>query len=206
MSCKQSKIRRQAKKLIVLIFFFFILCEILPLSGFSAEIHHSESEKATLPNEAKASERIFNLRGLSNVGRVSPGIYRGTQPLPEGYDTLKKMGVRTVINLRSKHSEKNTVEASGMKSIEVPFSVLKDVNIEKVNSLIDIMINPDNQPVYVHCKLGQDRTGIVIAAYRIRVDRWSLKEAEAEMQAFGFNDLWYELKEFIRKYAKSLSK
>ena len=206
MICKQSKIRRQDRKLIVLIFFFFILCEILPLSGFSAEIYHSESEKATLPNEAKASERIFNLRGLSNVGRVSPGIYRGAQPLPEGYDTLKKMGVRTVINLRSKHSEKNTVEALGMKSIEVPFSVLKDVNIEKINSLIDIMINPDNQPVYVHCKLGQDRTGIVIAAYRMRVDGWSLKEAEAEMQAFGFNDLWYELKEFIRNYAKSLSK
>ncbi len=202
----QRKTQGRAKRLIILIFFLFVLCEILPFSGFSAEIHHSESGKATLPDEAKVSERIFNLRGLSNVGRVSPGIYRGAQPSSEGYDTLKKMGIRTVINLRSKHSEKDTVEAAGMKSIEVPFSVLKDVNMEKVNSLIDIMVNPDNQPVYVHCKLGQDRTGIVIAAYRMRVDRWSLKEAEAEMQAFGFNDLWYELKKFIRDYARSLDR
>lgn len=205
MICKQSKIRRQTKKLIVLIFSFFILCGILLLSGFSAEIHPLKSgQTAILPNGVKVSERIFGFQGLSNVGRVSPGIYRGAQPLSEGYDTLKKMGIRTVINLRATHSEKNAVEAAGMKLIEVPFSVLKDVKMEKVNNLIDMMVNLNNQPVYVHCKLGQDRTGIVIAAYRMRVEGWSLKEAEAEMQLFGFNDLWWELKEFIRKYAKSL--
>jgi protein tyrosine/serine phosphatase len=66
------------------------------------------------------------------------------------------------------------------------------------------MINPDNQPVYIHCQLGQDRTGVVIAAYRMRVDGWSLSEAEAEMQSFGFNDLWFKLKKFVREYAESL--
>lgn len=158
----------------------------------------------TLPEGAKVSERIISLQGLSNVGKVSPVIFRGAQPLPEGYLTLKKIGVKTIINLRSKHSEKKDVESAGMKSIEVPMNVLKDVDIKTINSVIDMMINIDNQPVYVHSKLGQDRTGIVIAAYRMRVERWSLKEAEAEMQLFGFNDLWWELKESIRKYAKSL--
>jgi len=131
---------------------------------------------------------------------------KSAQPLPEGYNTLKKMGIRTVINLRAKHSERKEVEALGMKSIEFPLSVFRDMDVKTINSIIDMTIEPDNQPVYVHCKLGQDRTGVVIAAYRIRVDGWSLKDAESEMQAFGFNDIWHEMKESVRKYAKSLEK
>ena len=40
----------------------------------------------------------------------------------------------------------------------------------------------------------------------MRVDGWSLSEAEAEMQSFGFNDLWIKLKEFVREYAERLGK
>ena len=83
-------------------------------------------------------------------------------------------------------------------------SVLSRVDRDTVDMVIDIMTNPDNQPAYVHCKLGQDRTGVVIAAYRMKVDGWSLPDAEAEMQSFGFNDLWINLKKFVREYAESL--
>lgn len=156
--------------------------------------------------EARFSEQIFGLEGLSNVGRIAPNVYRGAQPRPEGYATLKKMGIRTVINLRTRSSEKREVETAGMKSVEIPLSVLTDVNPKTVDRIIDIMKDAANQPVFLHCRKGQDRTGIVVAAYRMKVDGWSLAEAEAEMQSFGFNDIWYELKEFIRKYAKSLGK
>jgi protein tyrosine/serine phosphatase len=159
-----------------------------------------------LPGEARFSERIFGLKGLTNVGRVAPHIYRGAQPLPEGYATLKKMGIRTVINLRTTSSEKRAVEAAGMKSVEVPLSVLKDINLKSVNAILEIMKDPANQPVFLHCRQGQDRTGVVVAAYRMREDGWSFADAEAEMQSFGFNDIWRELKEFIRDYAKSLGK
>ncbi|MCX7794185.1 MAG: dual specificity protein phosphatase family protein [Thermodesulfovibrionales bacterium] len=167
--------------------------------------YEKNTSSINLPEGARVSKLIFGLPGLSNVGQVSEGIFRGAQPLPEGYLTLKKMGIKTVINLRN-HSEKEAVEAAGMKSIEIPLSVLKKTSIEDVNRIIEIISNPENQPVYVHCRHGQDRTGIVIAAYRMRIDGWSLKEAEAEMQAFGFNDLWKNLKEFIRHYAKTLGK
>lgn len=62
------------------------------------------------------------------------------------------------------------------------------------------MVDPANQPVFVHCRHGQDRTGIVVAAYRMKVDKWSLPDAETEMQAFGFNDIWVNFKKFIRQY------
>jgi len=208
------------KRFITLIVVFILLVVFLS-TGFSAEFplvitekqpsvsresHEKTVALSILPDGARISEKVFGLTGLSNVGRVSPAIFRGAQPLPEGYKTLKEMGVKTVINLRAQHGEKDIVEAAGMQSIEFPMDIFRSVDIEKVNNIINSMINPANHPVYVHCKLGEDRTGAVIAAYRMRVDGWSLSEAEAEMQSFGFNDVWIHLKKFVRKYAESLGK
>lgn len=149
---------------------------------------------------------IFGLEGLSNVGMVAPGIYRGAQPRSEGYPTLKNIGIKTVINLRSKHTEKTAVEKAGMKSIEIPLDCLRALDVETVNKIVGMMVTPANQPVFVHCGLGEDRTGIVIAAYRIRVEKWPLSEAKAEMQSFGFNDVWQHFKKFLREYAQSSGK
>ena len=206
------------KRLIASVVVFLLLFVFLS-KGFSAEfpffiaekqpsVSHQSHEKpgapSVLPDSARISEKIFGLVGLSNVGRVSPAIFRGAQPLPEGYKTLKEMGIKTVINLRSQHGEKDIVEAAGMQSIEVPMDIFRSVDIEKANKIINSMLNPSNQPVYVHCKLGEDRTGVVIAAYRMRVDGWLLSDAEAEMQSFGFNDLWFKLKKFVREYHENL--
>lgn len=155
---------------------------------------------ASLLDRARVSERIFGLPGLSNVGRVASGVYRGAQPQPEGYATLKSMGIRTVINLRLLHSEREAVTAAGMKSIEIPMNTFKDLSPEKVKRVIGFIRDPANQPVFVHCAHGQDRTGIVVAAYRMEANGWSREDAIAEMQVFGFNDIWHELMEFVRKY------
>lgn len=161
---------------------------------------------ASLLDRARVSERIFGLPGLSNVGRVASGVYRGAQPKPEGYATLSAMGIRTVINLRLLHSEREAVTAAGMKSIEIPMNTFKDVSPEKVKRVIGFIRDPANQPVFVHCAHGQDRTGIVVAAYRMEADGWSREDAIAEMQAFGFNDIWHELMEFVQKYPATASR
>jgi protein tyrosine/serine phosphatase len=161
---------------------------------------------ASLLGGTRVSERIFGLPGLSNVGRVAPAVYRGAQPKPDGYATLKAMGIRTVVNFRLLHSEKEAVESAGMRSIEIPMDTFRDVNAEKVRRAIGLMRDPANQPVFVHCAHGQDRTGIVVAAYRMEADGWSREDAIAEMQAFGFNDIWHELMEFVRKYPATASR
>ncbi len=158
-----------------------------------------------LPAGARSSEHIYgSLPGLSNVGRVSPGIFRGAQPTKEGYATLKMMGVKTVINLRTSMSENKAVEAAGMRSIEVPMEMSTDQLKTKVDRVVALMADSANQPVFVHCRHGQDRTGIVVAAYRMKVEGWRLADAEAEMQAFGFNDIWINFKKFIRRYGEQL--
>jgi tyrosine-protein phosphatase SIW14 len=155
---------------------------------------------AFLPRNVRVSERLFGLSGLTNVGRVANGIFRGAQPKPEGYATLKAMGVRTVINLRSRHGEREAVEAAGMRSVEIPMNTMKNVDPAAVRKALSVMTDPANQPVFVHCQHGKDRTGLVAAVYRMEVDGWSEAEAEAEMEAFGFHEVWFQIKNFVRRY------
>ena len=152
-----------------------------------------------LPGDVRVSERLFGLPGLINVGRVAPGILRGAQPKPEGYSTLKAMGVRTVINLRTRHGERDAVEAAGMRYVEIPMSFLKNVDPAAVRKALSVMTDPANQPVFLHCSRGKDRAGVVAAVYRMEVDGWSEAEAEAEMEAFGFHEVWSRLKKFVRR-------
>ena len=181
-----------------------LLTGIIWMGVFCPDVSHSgDLSRADLPKEARVSEKIFGLTGLSNVGRVAPGIFRGAQPTAEGFRTLKIMGIRTVVNLRNKHSEKQAVEESGMKSIEIPFDIFSTPEASSVDKVIALMSDKRNHPVFVHCAQGQDRTGTIVAIYRMKVNGWSLSMAEQEMQDFGFNDIWVHLKSYVRQYPEA---
>lgn len=173
----------------------------------------TNSEKCGVPHPPvrlsatiRLSEHLYGLPGLENVGRVTPDIYRGSQPAGNGYDTLKKMGIRTVINLRTSMSEKKQVEAAGMRSIEIPLSTFNNGDKEKVDRVVALLADQANRPVFVHCRQGRDRTGIVVAAYRMKMQGWPLAAAEAEMDSFGFNDVWVNLRRFLHRYAADVER
>lgn len=195
--------------------FFLLLSTII----FTAPVHSAQSAIESLKAgsqvqgiaptptpvaESLPAERVNDLPGLHNVGKLSPGLYRGAQPTREGYDTLKKMGIKTVINLCSS-GERKVVEAAGMHSVEIPLSVLKG-DRQKVDRIVALMADPANTPVFVHCKLGRDRTGIAVAAYRMKIQGWTRAAAEAEMESFGFNDIWVSLRHFLHDYAADLER
>jgi protein tyrosine/serine phosphatase len=165
-----------------------------------------DSPPAQLPAATLSSEHLYGLPGLENVGRVAPNIFRGSQPAGNGYATLKTMGIRTVINLRTSMSEKKQVEAAGMRSIEIPLSTFNNGDKEKVDRVVALLSDPANRPVFVHCRQGRDRTGIVVAAYRMKAQGWPLAAAEAEMDSFGFNDVWVNLRRFLHRYAADLER
>ena len=116
------------------------------------------------------------------------------------------MGVKTVINLCAKDDEHMLVQSAGMRSICIPIDETSNNLREKVDHLVALMADPDNRPVFVHCRNGQKNTGIVVAAYRMKVQGWSLADAEAEMQDFGFKEIWINFKKFIHRYAADIGK
>lgn len=176
-----------------------LLTTTLTCTAYAALGKDPAAPIVALPPTAHASERLYNLPGLSNVGRVAPGVLRGAEVGKGGYATLKAMGVKTTAN------EQKEVEAAGMRAIAIPIEMSREGLKEKVDRVVALMAAPANQPVYVHCRHGQDRTGIVIAAFRMKQQGWSLADAEAEMQTFGFNDVWVNFKKFIRGYGADLA-
>lgn len=145
-------------------------------------------------------ERLSSLPGLANFGRVAPGIFRGGQPNSEGYATLKAMGVKTVINLRTRHGERKAVEAVGMRYVEIPMSFRKKADPATVRKALSVITDPANQPVFFHCLRGTDRSGVVTAVYRMEVDGWSKAEAEAEMEALGYQEILFQLKRTVKEW------
>ncbi len=186
-----SAIRHKALLTARTMYILFVVVPVLAAFGQTAK-----GEQAA----PRFAQRLDHLPGLANVGQVAPGVYRGAQPGKEGYATLKRLGIRTVIDLRTTEDERARVEGAGMRAISVPLRMSRDGLREKVDRAVALMADPANQPVFVHCRHGQDRTGIVAAAYRMRVEGWSLAAAEAEMESFGFNDIWVNFKLFIRQY------
>lgn len=145
-------------------------------------------------------ERLSGLPGLNNVGRVAPGIVRGAQPEKGGLETLRKMGVRTVIDLRKEYDQRAQVEAAGMRYVHIPM-VEGDVDPKAVREALSALGDVGCQPVYIHCAGGRGRTGTVVAAYRMEMQTWSLRDAKAEMQLFGVKNLVGKIKEFLDGYS-----
>lgn len=183
----------------------FLLVSLLVPHAVSAAEAAANADVCLSPPLAgsRISEHVVGLPGLSNVGRVAPGIYRGAQPDQAGYATLKAMGVKTVINLRYAHTERQAVESAGMRSVEIPINMFADPDQAVFARIVSLMVDPANQPVFLHCAHGKDRTGTAVAVYRMTIDGWSPREAEAEMQSFGFNDIWLDLHKYVITYPQS---
>ena len=138
-----------------------------------------------------------DLPGLPNFARVSEALYRGAQPTREGFQRLREMGVTTVVDLRGK-SHRDELEGLGLKYIHIPSSAAH-IEEQKVIQFLRIVQDPANQPVFVHCERGADRTGAYVAAYRMVEQDWSAHDARAELGNFHFSPFWQDIPAFLDK-------
>lgn len=130
-----------------------------------------------------------DLLGLTNFAQVSPVLYRGAQPTAAGFRTLKSMGVRTIVNLRSVHSDRGMIAGLGLRYVEIP-SHAWNPDDAVVAKFLAVVRDPANQPVFVHCQHGADRTGYTVASYRIVEQGWDRDRALGELRRFGFHSVW----------------
>ena len=138
--------------------------------------------------------------GLSNLHKVSNSLYRGAQPGKEGIQELKKLGIKTVINLRSDQSDREMLKDSGIVYKAIPMAA-SDPKVEDVITFLNIITDSNSAPVFIHCRYGADRTGMMCAIYRIFIQGWSKQNAIEEMRkgGYGFHSIWGNLADFIRE-------
>lgn len=172
---------------------------VVIVTGAAAELSAALSfreEKASMP-------------GVGNFGRVNARLFRGAQPTKEGLRALAGSGVQVVVRLslgeEGAASEAADVRALGMESVTLPWSVEGEPDRDEVRQFLQVVNDPRHRVVFVHCKQGADRTGVMIAMSRIAFDGWTPERAMQEMRAFHYHDLFHwHLREFVEGFPDRL--
>lgn len=141
---------------------------------------------------------------LPNFHRVDEHLYRGGQPADGGIARLKSLGIRTVVDLRGGSSrataEAKEAAASGLRYFSVPMRGLGRPTDEQLKQVLGLMNEEDNWPVFVHCKEGSDRTGLVVACRRIASAGWTAERAIREAMDLGMMKIEFAMRSFIRDF------
>lgn len=133
----------------------------------------------------------FKNAHVRNVWKVNAGLWRGGQPDEEGLLELKRLGIKTVLCLRFRTSiidwERSACEKVGLQFISMPLNYTTLPRAPHIERFFNLVDDASNQPVYVHCYHGSDRTGLMLGIFRIARDGWTVQQAYSEMKACGFH-------------------
>ena len=147
--------------------------------------------------------------GIKNFVTVNPNLYRGAQPTIQGFQALAKMGVKTVVDLRDKRHqykhEKGVVEGLGMKFLSVPMTMHAPTD-DQIAKVLAQLESSAGAPVFVHCLGGRDRTGTVIACYRIAHDGWDSQKALEEARKHGMSLMDIGMERYVRQFRSQPAK
>jgi protein tyrosine/serine phosphatase len=138
--------------------------------------------------------------------RLNPNYTRGAQPLRGGISTLKRLGVRTIVDLRSSYDHTDEIgEAAGLDGLDyhwLPTSVWDPPSDEEANRFIALVSDVTKGPFFVFCTDGLNRTGEMSALYRVAVDKWTVEQSLKEVDDLGFNPYYYSLRNYVWTYAR----
>lgn len=150
-----------------------------------------------------AMARVVVTHGVPHLQQVEDGFYRGGRLRPGGMEYLKSLGVKTIINLEQDDDgvlaeERAAADQLGIRQISVPMAYRSAPTDETIDQLLADLQNPALRPIYLHCKHGKDRTGLVVALYRVEVQGWAAAAAYQEMLELGFARFWRRLEQYFR--------
>ena len=136
---------------------------------------------------------------VTNLYRIEPDLYRGGQPAGAGFRELAALGVKTVLDLKGGDGDGAVARGTSLKLLHVPMTAfgLRD---DRVLEALRILSDSSNRPLIVHCQHGSDRTGALMALYRVVVQGWSKDDAIREMDEGGYHhsSLFRNLDRYVR--------
>jgi protein tyrosine phosphatase (PTP) superfamily phosphohydrolase (DUF442 family) len=176
---------------------FFLAVVILQIALLSAGAAAQTATRPSTPPPQPIS--------IENFGKVNDNYYRGSQPDAAQFRDLKRLGVKTVIDLREdKLAEASDwAKAAGLQYINIPLTTKRAATEDQSSYFLKLVNDPANWPIYVHCKGGRHRTGEMTALYRITRDGWTAVQAYEEMKQYDFEDSFFyprTLKKYVFSY------
>jgi protein tyrosine phosphatase (PTP) superfamily phosphohydrolase (DUF442 family) len=137
--------------------------------------------------------------GLHNVFRLSKKLYGGSMPEgDEGFQSLQRLGIRTVISVDGARPEVERARKYGMRYVHLPFGYDGCPSPRAAQIVRAVRDLPG--PVYLHCHHGRHRSPAAAAFARIVLDGISNEEAVEEMERAGTGKNYIGLYEEVRAY------
>jgi tyrosine-protein phosphatase SIW14 len=174
----------------------------------SAQSHVQPSAPSSMHSAYGEKLRIA---GVPNSGKVNDHLFRGAQPRDPGLLELKKLGITTIVDLRGEDPDKTgweekRAESLGMHFVHIPVSGWAAPTNEQIAQFLSIFRDSPQEKVFVHCRFGEDRTGVFVASYRMAFEKLPADQALKEMNYFGFNGVWHpSMKAFVRDFPARLT-
>ncbi len=168
-----------------------ILIVIVAVSALGISfVWFSTSKPENRIYEKPVAEKIA-LEGFSNLWRISDSVYRSEQPGKREMRGLEKFGIKTVLNLRNYHSDNDEAKGTALVLEHLTMNA-GEINEQDILLTMKI-IRTAKKPVLIHCLHGSDRTGCMVASYRIIFQNWSKDDAIKELRnpAFGYHEKWF---------------
>lgn len=167
----------------------------------------SDGSESDLTNAPSAAGPIANFH------EVRAGLYRGGHPDGAGLDYLKSLGVKTIVDLEvgdfieafpwDIDTELAEAKKRGITVVREPMSAFEPAASDRFDKQMDeieaLLADASKGPIYVHCKHGQDRTGLVIGLERVLDEGWAPKDAYAEMLKLGFHPMFEGLNHYFEE-------
>lgn len=188
----------------------FLLTAIAAAAGLAIAISTIAFSNGT-PNESRSTAPLEDASGevaatLPFFHRVDENYVRGSQPLRGGIGTLTRLGVKTLVDLRSIYDHTDDVkaaaEAAGIGYEWAPMSVWNPPTDEEANRFVSLVTDTARGPFFVFCADGLNRTGELTAIYRVAHSNWSVGKALDEADQLGFNPYYYTLRNYVWDYAR----
>jgi len=174
--------------------------------------------------------------GIENLSKASEGVFRGARPLNlDEMKSLDYMGIKSILNLQGRDlegsfgkivvlqepgekpemisAEKSVTETLGMQFKNIPLNSFKEVDDTEdkdIDAALEYMHESKNQPVYIHCEHGKDRTGLLVALYKVKYDGMDVDAAYSEWIELGHDKkaqiLTHELDTYFFKKVQQINK
>ena len=187
---KPSKLRRSQKILRAIL--LLAVCVATALS-------QSTNRTSDLAKRVMGTHR--ELTGVPHFGEVTPTLYRGGQPTREGFGKLAAMGIKIVVDTGRSKQDEELMGHLGLRYVVLPWYCPFPKDKVFAEFLKVVKENPDKK-IFVHCRLGEDRTGMMIASYRMALQGWSADEALDEMHEFGYRGVHHLMCPGLAEYEK----
>jgi protein tyrosine phosphatase (PTP) superfamily phosphohydrolase (DUF442 family) len=184
---------------------------LLLISAFAARLPaQSQSPDVTPSVMRSAYGEKLRIAGIPNSGKINDHLYRGAQPQDTGLLELKKLGITTIVDLRDEDPaksgwEEKRAESLGIRFLHIPVSGWTPPTNAQVAQFLSIFRDSPQDKVFVHCRYGEDRTGVFVASYRMAFEKLPPDQALKEMYYFGFNGFWHpSMISFVREFPARL--